>query len=93
MPERHDMMLTAFERDSAQWAYLVHVPSAGRWRAEAEVDIRGAFDAVGKVGKAAWFRTERDKFEQLKEELFLTKDERFERANTPLWEEGGSRVA
>lgn len=85
LPRRHDLMLAAFERDSAKWAYLLWTPTAGRWRAETENDVRTAFRKVGRAADIAWFRLDQQRFEQAMKRLFLTGGEFFEETNTPLW--------
>jgi hypothetical protein len=89
LPEAHDLLLAAFERDSSQWAYLMSVPSGGRtnWVAEAEEDVQKAFATAGRAGQMAWLKQNPERFERTKDALFYTQAELFKRANQPLFGE------
>lgn len=84
LPARHDLALAAFKNDPAQWAYLFTTPRIDRWYADTEADIRSAFNAVNRTGEIAFYRRDRERFEQLKMQLLLTKNERAEQENPAL---------
>lgn len=84
LPRRHDLLLTSFERDRDQWAYMLWQPDIPRWRGEAEEDVRRAFASVGHPGQMAWLRANPDGFAAMQAKLFLTSKERDALANTPL---------
>lgn len=92
LPRRHDLLLTSFERDRDQWAYMLWQPDKPRWRDDAEADVRTAFASVGRPGQMAWLKTDRPGFEAMQAKLFLTSKELAERANTqlPLDEDGAA---
>lgn len=84
LPNRHDLMLVAFARDAAQWAYLFSAPL--KWREEEERLAADAFTATSEPHdyEFAWFRKDREKFARLCDRLILTKSELRERENPAL---------
>jgi hypothetical protein len=92
LPDRHDLLLVCFDRDRDQWAYLVSQPRRWRENDETRAEVRKAFAGVGRTARMAWYRRsegveggpESDQFKRLKDELFYTKSELHEQANTPL---------
>lgn len=84
LPQRHDMLLASFARDSSQWAYLMSTPET--WWSETEDEVLSAFSDpdVGHAAEMAWFRRDSARFEKTKERLFLTKAELRDRDNPAL---------
>jgi hypothetical protein len=86
LPERLDLMLAGFARDSSQWAYLFSSPKAWRDKGEEESVIADAFAVTSEARdyEFAWFKRDRTKFNRLVDERILTKAELRERGNQPL---------
>jgi len=74
LPRHRDLLLAAIRRDDAQWAYLLCEPV--KWRERVEREVANEFRRHGKDVDLAWFRTQRDHYEDVKLRLFLTKTER-----------------
>jgi len=73
LPPYRDLLLTAIERDDAQWAYLISQPC--KWRSKTESVVRTAFNTVGRTVAMSWYRTDREAFEATKQTLFYTRQE------------------
>lgn len=83
LPRYTDLVLAAVERDAAQWAYAITVPTANErthWRQDAEKDILAAFKRIGRNMRVVWWSNEPVGFRSLEDELFLTKAERLTNA-------------
>ena len=74
LPNHKDLLLVEIERDDAQWAYLLCEPA--KWRKQAERSALLAFSAHGLSVNWAWWKTERSRFTEIEQRLFLTKKER-----------------
>ncbi len=74
LPRHRDLFLAAIRKDEAQWAYLICEPV--KWRAQLETDVAVEFASHGRDIDGAWFRTQPDRYEEIKQTLFLTKKER-----------------
>jgi hypothetical protein len=70
---RLDLCLIALIHDCSNWAYAVSVPS--RWRVDTTKAIHSAFKSWPKGIELEWMRTNPERFEDLQNRLFLTKDE------------------
>lgn len=81
LPLHRDLLLTAIERDDAQWAYLIG--TASKWRPTTENVARSEFAKVGCTVEMSWYRTDRDLFEAAKRRLFFTRAELREMAVRP----------
>lgn len=73
LPEHRDLLIAAIEKDDAQWAYLIC--TAEKWREKTEDAARKAFEKVGRTVEMAWYRADKDEFENSKQRLFLTRRE------------------
>lgn len=73
LPAYRDLLLTAIERDDAQWAYLVG--QAAKWRKPTEDKVRSAFAQAGRTVAMSWYALDRPGFEATKDRLFFTKQE------------------
>lgn len=84
LPERLDLLLAGFTRDSSQWTYLFTAPE--KWRHEEETVIADAFNALGEPRdyEFAWFRQDREKFNRLVDRRILTKTELQDRQEPKL---------
>lgn len=86
LPERLDLMLAGFTRDSSQWAYLFSSPKVWRDKGEEEEVVAKAFTATGEIHdyEFAWFKRDREKFNRLVDRRILTKAELAELENPAL---------
>ena len=86
LPERLDLMLAGFKRDSSQWAYLFSSPKVWRDKGEEEEVIAKAFTATGEEHdyEYAWFKRDRQEFARLVDRRILTRAELAERENPKL---------
>lgn len=86
LPERLDLMLAGFVRDSSQWAYFFSSPKPWRDKGEEESVIAHAFTASGEPHdyEFAWFKRDEEKFARLVDRRILTKPELEARENQPL---------
>ena len=84
LPDHHDLMLTAFDRDSSKWAYLF--TTVDKWMHEEEALLMHAFNASGKQNPYtfAWYRRDGNAFTQLLDRLILQKTELEARRNPQL---------
>lgn len=75
LPDHHDMMLTAFDRDASKWAYLF--TTVDKWMHEEEALLMHAFNESGKQHPYtfAWYRRDGDDFAKLLDRLVLSKTE------------------
>lgn len=74
LPNNHDLMLAAIDRDCAKWAYLLSVPSV--WTDKTEVETKKSFSEIGRNMRITWLRGSTSGFHALTHELFKTKSER-----------------
>jgi hypothetical protein len=74
LPDNHDLMLAAIERDASKWAYLLSVPSV--WMDKTETETRKSFDEIGRNMRIAWLRRSPADFTDMTDALFLRKSER-----------------
>ena len=79
LPNNHDLMLAAIDRDCAKWAYLLSVLAV--WTDKTEVETKKSFSEIGRNMRIAWLRG--SGFQELTNELFKTKAERQQREG--LW--------
>lgn len=75
LPNHHDLLLAAIERDAAQWAYLLSNPVAGKWREKTQGMVDRAFGQHGMTMESAWLRLYPSQFSDIQHRLFLTKKE------------------
>lgn len=83
LPVHRDLLLTAIERDDAQWAYLIG--QAAKWREGTESKVRSAFAQAGRTAAMSWYVVDREGFEATKDRLFFTKQELREFRSDGLW--------
>jgi len=83
LPRYRDLLLSAIERDEAQWAYLLSTATVNDWRGKTETMVKSAFKRVAEVpgsrGRTAamtWFQQSSAEFQETKLRLILTKTER-----------------
>lgn len=83
LPGYRDLLLSAIERDEAQWAYLLSTATKDGWRDKTEAMVKSAFRRVtetpgsrGRTAAMTWFQQEPEEFQETKLRLILTKDER-----------------
>lgn len=74
LPRHHDLLLAAIEKDKSQWAYLIN--ESEKWCKRTSAAVDSCFGKYGRTVAKALFRTEPERFEEIKRELFLTKKER-----------------
>lgn len=86
LPDRLDLMLAGFTRDSSQWTYLFSSPKAWRDKGEEESVIEKAFTETGEPHdyELAWFKRDRAKFDKLVDRRILTQAELRDRENPTL---------
>ncbi|WP_331764868.1 hypothetical protein [Streptomyces sp. NBC_01238] len=86
LPDRLDLMLAGFTRDSSQWAYLFSSPKVWRDKGEEESVIASAFTVTGEPHdyEFAWYKRDEEKFTRLVDRRILTKSELEARENEPL---------
>lgn len=70
----HDATLIVLNGDKAQWAYMIVGPK--KWKDKYEVDAKKAFDYWGNGISIANFKSDPEKFFEMRNLLFLTKKER-----------------
>ena len=83
LPGYRDLLLSAIERDEAQWAYLLSTATAADWRDKTEAMVKSAFRRVtevpgsrGRTAAMTWFQQDPAEFQETKLRLILTKSER-----------------
>lgn len=78
LPDYHDLILAAIERDDSQWAYLIESPTAERskWREKTEAIVHKSFGLHGMTMDTAWLRLQPSNFHRIQDRLFLTRGER-----------------
>lgn len=73
MPDYRDLSLAALDQDEAQWAYLV--ATSDKWRTKTDQAARKSAKSCKRSVSIAWWRQDRDQFDDLLLRLFLQKSE------------------
>jgi hypothetical protein len=73
LPEYRDLSLSALDRDEAQWAYLV--ATSDKWRVKTDQAARKSAKSCNRSLSSAWWRQDRNGFDNLLLRLFLQKTE------------------
>ncbi len=73
LPDYRDLSLAALDRDEAQWAYLV--ATSDKWRAKTEQAAQKSAKSCNRSISTAWWRQDRNRFDDLLLRLFLQKPE------------------
>jgi hypothetical protein len=74
LPPHRDLLLAAIRKDDAQWAYLLAEPA--KWTDRVHRAVVAEFRKRGMGIDLAWYRTEPERYQEIKRRLFLTKAER-----------------
>lgn len=80
----HDALIVTLDGDKSQWAYLVNSPTAEGWQAGLESAFQKAFKDTGHALRMAWHRDQSSEFQDILDDLFLTRKERAETKQPPL---------
>lgn len=73
LPDYRDLSLAALDQDEAQWAYLV--ATSDKWRSKTDQAARKSAKSCNRSVSIAWWRQNRDGFDDILLRLFLQKSE------------------